>query len=126
LPPYRSLSDFVLLRLCELQVGHRVPEDLLVHGHQDQTLQLGLGDEQPVEWIAVQLWKRSGPLRLLDCDGQGLESVLENGLSQCLVEDQLSQAPLDGDLPYRHGADKDLILRPRNCGAKSGRQEVVV
>jgi len=90
-------------------VWNSVPQDLLVHCNQYQPLQLRLCHQQPVEGVAMQLRKRTSPLRLLDSNCQGQEVVLLNGFSNRAAENQFPRSLLDRNLPNRYRADKDLI-----------------
>jgi hypothetical protein len=53
----------------ESQMRNGVSQDLIVNRDQNKPFKLGLRHQQAVEWIAMQLRKRSRPLRLLHRDG---------------------------------------------------------
>ena len=79
-----------------------------------QILELGLGDQHPIEGVTVVAGQHSGTYSVVYRDGKILESQLRKVAVQ--IEDQvvpgrqLSQSHFRRDLPCRDGADKDLIL----------------
>jgi hypothetical protein len=121
-PPLAAAS--IVFR-TQSQMRNRVPQDLIVYRYQNQPFKLCLRHKQPVERIAVQLWKRSRPLRLLHGNRQRGETMSRDSLSQPSDKIQLSQSPFYCNFPDRYRADKDFVKRRGNRRMESCRQGCV-
>ena len=124
--PRTPLAAASIVFRTQSQMRNRVPQDLIVYRYQNQPFKLSLRHKQPVERIAVQLWKRSRPLRLLHGNRQRGETMSRDRLSQPSDKIQLSQSPFYCNFPDRYRADKNFVKRRGNRRMESCRQGCVL
>lgn len=109
-----------------LQMWNLVAQNLLVNRDEDERFELRLCYKQSIKWIAMVLGKLSGPLRVLDADRQGLKPVPLNCSCGRSREGQFSRSLFDRNLPNRHCAHENLVVRRADCDTQSSRQSDVV
>jgi hypothetical protein len=68
--------------------GHTVGRKLTILGRQHQSFDLGLSNQQPIEWISMMLRQRSGPIGMTRRDVQGIEAGAGQNLEDIVSEGQ--------------------------------------
>ena len=91
---------------------HIIPGNGLIDGQDGQLFQLGLGYQQAVEGILVQVGQLEDLQGMADLDGQVEEVVQRHAAGyiagRWLGQDEATAGGLDGDLPGAGGAEVDL------------------
>ena len=77
-------------------------------GAEEHALELGLGHEQPIEWVSMMGGRLRSMLRGLAADWEKFKPVGEDRLDHALCEARLPDRPFDADFPYGDGADIDF------------------
>lgn len=91
--------------------GHVVARDMAVFGDNDESLDLGLGDQHPIERVAVVRWKSTRLFRVAEREREWREALLFDARFQVVRSLQLPQRVLDGDLPAADRTDEDFVER---------------
>jgi hypothetical protein len=97
-----------------------------VRGEEGETLALGLGYEHAVEWVLMEQRQLTDGEGVANIDLHGAEALVNQQIDcgfRREFEAQQTQCGLDGDLPDRSGAERDLLVDERTAGgaAKLGR-----
>ena len=91
------------------QAIDRIARDVFVAGDEGQAFASGLGDQQAVERIAVDIGKRSDAEGVGFGDGKDgdtLGAIIGNHVHQRGAERQFAQVDLDSHFPNTGGADR--------------------
>ena len=97
-------------RLCRHR-AHVVARDMAVAGDNDKFFDLGLGDQHPIERVAVVRRKGARLFRVTEGEGEWREVLFFDTCFQVVRGLQLPQRVLDCDLPAADRTDEDLASR---------------
>lgn len=84
---------------------------MAVAGNHDESLDLGLSDQHPIERVAVVGWKGARLFRVTEREMEWREALFFDARFQVVRGLQLPQGVLDGDLPAADRANENLASR---------------
>ncbi len=111
LPDENSLVDGCRPRRLRRHRGHVVARDVAVSGDHDEALELGLGDQHPIERVAVVRRKGARLFRVTEGKGEWREALFFDACFEVVRGLQLPQHVLDCDLLGTDRTDEDFASR---------------
>ena len=91
--------------------AHVVARDMAVSGDHDETLNLGLGDQHPIERVTVVRREGARLFRVAERERKWREALFFDARFQIVRGLKLPQRMLDGDLPGADRTDEDFASR---------------